>query len=85
MQELTVRVPGTSANLGPGFDCLGIAFQIYNWFTFRWQNIEEVVSPKEQHDKLAVTSIEQLPMTEAYVQYATLFDVDLPLLESVES
>jgi homoserine kinase len=26
----TVRVPATSANLGPGFDCLGVALQIYN-------------------------------------------------------
>ncbi len=29
---IKVRVPATSANLGPGFDCLGIAFQIYNTF-----------------------------------------------------
>ena len=25
-----VRVPGTSANCGPGFDCLGVACTIYN-------------------------------------------------------
>lgn len=29
-----VTVPGTSANLGPGFDCLGIALTIYNRFSF---------------------------------------------------
>lgn len=29
-----VRVPGTSANIGPGFDSLGIAFNIYNEFNF---------------------------------------------------
>lgn len=29
-----VTVPGTSANLGPGFDCLGIALTIYNQFSF---------------------------------------------------
>ncbi|MFW6305920.1 MAG: homoserine kinase, partial [Bacillota bacterium] len=27
-----IRVPATSANLGPGFDCLGFAIQIYNKF-----------------------------------------------------
>lgn len=27
---LHVKVPATSANLGPGFDCLGIAVQLYN-------------------------------------------------------
>ncbi len=25
-----VRVPGTTSNLGPGYDCLGVALQIYN-------------------------------------------------------
>ncbi len=28
--KVTVRVPGTSANCGPGFDCLGLAATIYN-------------------------------------------------------
>lgn len=28
--SLTVRVPATSANMGPGFDIMGVAFQIYN-------------------------------------------------------
>ena len=26
-----VKVPGTSANCGPGFDCLGLATTIYNY------------------------------------------------------
>ena len=33
MSAVCVRVPATTANLGPGFDCLGIAFQIYNVVT----------------------------------------------------
>ena len=28
--KITVRVPATSANMGPGFDCLGIALDIWN-------------------------------------------------------
>lgn len=32
--EVTVRVPATSANIGPGFDTLGIAFSLYNTFEF---------------------------------------------------
>jgi len=28
--KVTVKVPGTSANCGPGFDCLGLAVTIYN-------------------------------------------------------
>jgi len=31
---ITVRVPATSANLGPGFDCLGLAYNIYNYISF---------------------------------------------------
>ena len=29
-----VRVPATSANLGPGFDVAGLAVTLYNTFTF---------------------------------------------------
>ena len=38
--KVTVKVPATSANLGPGFDCLGLALPIYNMIT-----IEETVLP----------------------------------------
>ena len=31
---ITVRVPGTTANLGPGFDCLGLALSVYGRFSF---------------------------------------------------
>ena len=30
MLSVTIRVPGTTANLGPGFDTLGIAVKLYN-------------------------------------------------------
>ncbi|GMA62260.1 homoserine kinase [Alicyclobacillus fastidiosus] len=33
IRKLTVRVPATSANLGPGFDCLGLALDLFNSFT----------------------------------------------------
>ena len=32
-RSVRVRVPATSANLGPGFDALGIACTIYNEMT----------------------------------------------------
>ncbi|MBI5965545.1 MAG: homoserine kinase [Chloroflexi bacterium] len=31
---IKIRVPATSANLGPGFDCLGLALDIWNEVTF---------------------------------------------------
>jgi homoserine kinase len=33
--EATIRIPATTANLGPGFDCLGIALQLANRVTVR--------------------------------------------------
>lgn len=33
MQQITVRVPASTSNLGPGFDCLGIALRMYNTIT----------------------------------------------------
>ncbi len=38
--KVSVKVPATSANLGPGFDTLGMAFPLYNTVT-----IEETVMP----------------------------------------
>ena len=33
MQQVTVRVPASTSNLGPGYDCLGIALRLYNRVT----------------------------------------------------
>jgi homoserine kinase len=30
MQQVIVRVPASTSNLGPGFDCLGVALRLYN-------------------------------------------------------
>ncbi len=38
--KVSVKVPATTANIGPGFDCLGIALPLYNTIT-----IEETVLP----------------------------------------
>jgi homoserine kinase len=37
-----IKVPATSANMGPGFDCLGVALDLYNYF-----EIEETASGLE--------------------------------------
>jgi homoserine kinase len=33
LDSITIRVPGSTSNIGPGFDCLGIALGIHNWVT----------------------------------------------------
>ena len=34
VNSVQVRVPATTANIGPGFDCLGAALTLYNEFSF---------------------------------------------------
>ncbi|MDO4438329.1 MAG: homoserine kinase [Eubacteriales bacterium] len=33
--EVTIKVPATTANMGPGYDCAGAALELYSYFTFR--------------------------------------------------
>ncbi|MBE9223330.1 homoserine kinase [Cyanobacterium stanieri LEGE 03274] len=33
--SMVIRVPATTANMGPGFDCLGMALSLYNEFEFK--------------------------------------------------
>jgi len=44
MQQISVRVPASTSNLGPGFDCLGVALCIYNTVT-----IVRDASPEHRH------------------------------------
>ena len=46
MQKITVRVPASTSNLGPGFDCLGVALSIHNSFTFRRSPARRSVHPR---------------------------------------
>jgi len=62
--KVSVKVPATSANIGPGFDCLGLALPIYNTIT-----IEETVLPG--------TGIEINLMSEEEVIDEMIFD-DIP-------
>ncbi len=37
MEKVTLRIPATSANIGPGFDSIGCALSLYNTLTFEKQ------------------------------------------------
>jgi homoserine kinase len=43
--EITVRIPATSANIGPGYDCLGVALRLYNTIRVRRTTEETAQSP----------------------------------------
>jgi homoserine kinase len=47
MQKVTVRVPASTSNLGPGFDCLGVALRIYNTVT-----VTSGRSPEQPHPQI---------------------------------
>lgn len=58
---INIRVPATSANLGPGFDSLGIALSLYNKFSFEEisEGLEIIGSldGEEDKDNLVYTSM----------------------------
>ena len=69
--KVSVKVPATSANLGPGFDCLGLALPIYNIIT-----IEEKVLPGSGTEINIITnkpsdeaSASQIPTDENCIVY----------------
>jgi homoserine kinase len=68
MKQVAVTVPATSANLGPGFDCLGVAWQLYNRFCWRREPAglsvtvrgEGAASIPADEDNLAIQAAERL-------------------------
>jgi homoserine kinase len=46
MQQISVRVPASTSNLGPGFDCLGVALRIYNTLTLTPGAPRERIHPR---------------------------------------
>ncbi|MCW5558509.1 MAG: homoserine kinase [Verrucomicrobiae bacterium] len=64
-ESATVRVPGTTSNLGPGFDTLGIALRLYNGATVtrrggrsgRGQREVVLESPVDESSRAAATAL----------------------------
>lgn len=48
VEKVTIRVPASTSNLGPGFDCLGVALRIYNSVT-----MTRIEHPKPQEKIVA--------------------------------
>ena len=45
VQGVTIRVPASTSNLGPGFDCLGVALRVYNLTTVSRATKREPLAP----------------------------------------
>jgi Homoserine kinase len=62
VSTVTVTVPATTANLGPGFDCIGAALTLYNQFKFTRLDLatERLVEATPDHCPLiTVSGVEQ--------------------------
>ena len=70
--KISVKVPATTANIGPGFDCMGMALPIYNTITIEETVLPgsgvqiNVISDKESPDEF---SLEHMPMDENSLIY----------------
>lgn len=62
----TVRVPGTSANLGPGFDSLGLAVSLYDTLSIT------VLATPDLEFELSGEGVEQLPLDASHLVVKTL-------------
>src|SRR5438094_953243 len=52
--QATIQVPATTANLGPGYDCLGVALRIYNRVTVgRKSEPQDVRRSEAENDMIA--------------------------------
>ncbi len=72
MVSCTVRVPATTANIGPGFDSVGCAFALYNTLTFSFGD-----------NKLSFSGCEEKYANEenlAYIAFKAVFEyLSLPV------
>eukprot|EP01137_Pigoraptor_chileana_P021919 Opistho-2@86225 len=50
--RVTVRVPATTANMGPGFDCIGMALDMWNELTVERASVFEVIIEGEGANEL---------------------------------
>lgn len=78
-EKIIVTVPATSANLGPGFDCLGIALSLYNRFHF---------TKNEKYDftnvRPAYQNLNNLVIVSACKTYEYLKVKETPFILSIE-
>ena len=63
---LKIRVPATSANLGPGFDCLGLALDLWNEMTF--ESADEVIYEVTGEDAHKLNNYPKNLLTNSFIQ-----------------
>jgi len=85
VQGVTIRVPASTSNLGPGFDCLGVALGIYNVMTVSRSTKREPLAPivakaadlffkrtKRRRFAFSCSAIEKIPRSRGLGSSATI-------------
>ncbi|MFA7339725.1 MAG: homoserine kinase [Candidatus Obscuribacterales bacterium] len=67
LKKLTMRLPGSTTNLGPGFDTLGLALSVYTTVTF--ERLEQKRAPGQSLITLKGTAAQSLPANEDNLIY----------------
>lgn len=70
--KIYIRVPGTSANLGPGFDLLGLSLKTYNEFYFTIDSHSNFTTLRIDNTPLPFADKDDL-LLEGYKKYFELF------------
>jgi len=68
--RLKIKVPATTANMGPGFDSVGMAFQVYNHL----EVIADEVDDNPLNKKLTIHAGDGIPTNEENLIYQTIAD-----------
>ena len=86
---LKIRVPATSANIGPGFDCLGLALSLYNYFTVEPAETYELINVKDEFNNSTNLFLEAYRYTcgllNSEIPVKVGFDCNIPISRGLGS
>lgn len=78
ISSVTVKVPATTANLGPGFDCIGAALTIYNQFQFTRLDESKLIIQATGTEAERVPTDESNLLYQAFVKLYQYIDQPVP-------
>ena len=70
MQQVTVRVPASTSNLGPGYDCLGVALRLHNSVT-----LVRGKTPSSSHPRIVSDAAERFFNQARYHKFSFSFSI----------
>ena len=86
---IKIKVPASSANIGPGFDCLGLALNIYNTFTVSLSDetiLENIDDAYNNQDNLFLQAYRKgLEYLNIQDHIKVHFDCDVPISRGLGS